>query len=59
MPEEREKSMTEAESPEVEGHMGAMRSDEDGGGKDGENLGAARDLGAAKDGGDGEGLFSF
>ena len=35
-----------------------MRSDEDGG-DDGENLGAARDLGAAKDGGDGEGLFSF
>lgn len=57
MPDDRETSITEAETPEVEGHYMA-RSDEDGG-DDGENLGAARDLGAAKDEGDGEGLFSF
>jgi hypothetical protein len=56
MPEIREKSMTEAETPEVEGHRAAMRSDE-GSGDDGDNLGAARDLGAAKDEGDGEGYF--
>jgi hypothetical protein len=57
MPDERENSTTEAEAPEVEGHMGAMRTDE-GGGDDGENFGAGRDLGAGRKG-DGEGLWGM
>jgi hypothetical protein len=47
MPEEREvlKSMNEDDRPEVEGHLGAARSDE-GGGEEGESLGAARNEGS-------------
>ncbi len=53
MPEEREvmKDNYEDDRPEVEGHLGAARNDEDGG-KEGEGLGETRDEESGK--GDGK-----
>jgi hypothetical protein len=51
MPDERIKNMTEAETPEVEGHLETRIKNRN----DGENPVHAKDLGAAEDEGDGEG----
>ena len=66
MPEQREKSMDEAERPEVEGHLGAARSDADSG-EQGEGYMARNEdegpdveghLGASRSDADGEGYMA-